>query len=152
MPGAGCMFTDGVRVLAGYQNKTGKISGFGGKSNEGETAIQTALRETVEELFGVEVVTVELIAKLPVSDHRIDYPQYTCFIYSFTDLETFLRRSKRVLGSSSLYEEFPETLGDLLFRRISGDDCEVSELYLLPARNTPIAGSFKRDLIEGGLY
>lgn len=149
MPGAGCMFTDGARVLGGYQTKTGKISGFGGKSIEGETPIQTALRETLEELFGVVEVPAELIDKLPVSEHRIEYPQYTCFIYSFTDLERFLRRSKRCLVRSPFYEEFPETIGDLLFCRTAKGAGEVGELYLLPAGNTPVAGSFRRDMQEG---
>ena len=47
------MFTDGIRVLAGRQNKSGKIGGFGGKSHGGESRTETALRETIEELFGI---------------------------------------------------------------------------------------------------
>lgn len=55
---AGIVFTNGKVVLAGYQRKirNGReistfISGIGGATEEGETPLQTAIRETVEEIY-----------------------------------------------------------------------------------------------------
>ena len=53
--GAGILFFDKslATILAGYQPKHGKWSGFGGRSLEGESSLQTAFREVCEELFGI---------------------------------------------------------------------------------------------------
>ena len=50
---AGSVFTDSKIILAGYQPRKKKpfISGIGGKREEGESYMDTAIRETVEELF-----------------------------------------------------------------------------------------------------
>ena len=150
MPGAGCMFTDGIRVLAGHQTKTGKIGGFGGKTEGSENRIQTALRETIEELFGVEDVPAELISKLPISQNYIEYPEYTCFVYNFEDLQTFIRRAGRYITSSPMYQVFPTTVWELIQNRMLFDSSEVGELYLIPAGKFTMSRSFERDLLEGG--
>ena len=144
------MFTDGIRVLAGRQTKTGKIGGFGGKSHGGESRTETALRETIEELFGVLDVPAELVKKLPISQSTIEYPEYTCFVYNFDDLQTFTRRAGRYINSSPLYAVFPTTVWDLLQNRMVSDSAEVGELYLLPTENYTMSRSFERDLMEGG--
>jgi len=142
------MFTDGVRVLAGYQTKTGKIGGFGGKSHPAESRTETALRETIEELFGIMDVPAELIAKLPISQSTIEYPEYTCFIYNFDDLQTFIRRAGRYINSSPVYAVFPTTVWELVQNRIFSDSAEVGELYLIPTERYPMSRSFERDLTE----
>ena len=144
------MFTDGNRVLAGYQTKTRKIGGFGGKSQDGESRVETALRETVEELFGVIDVPAELISKLPVSQNYIEYPEYTCFVYNFEDLQTFIRRAGRYINSSPLYTVFPTTVWELLQNRIFSDSAEVGELYLMPTGKFTVSRAFERDLLECG--
>lgn len=145
------MFTDGIRVLAGYQTKSGKIGGFGGKSHPGESRAETALRETIEELFGILDVPAELIKKLPISQSTIEYPEYTCFVYNFDDLQTFIRRAGRYINSSPLYAVFPTTVWELLQNRIFSDSAEVGELYLIPTEcEYTMSRSFERDLMEGG--
>ena len=144
------MFTDGTRVLAGYQTKTRKIGGFGGKTEGSENRIQTALRETIEELFGVVDVPAELISKLPISENYIEYPEYTCFFYNFEDLQTFIRRASRYIKSSQLYAVFPTTVWELIQNRNYTDSAEVGELYLLPTDNFTMSRSLQRDLMEGG--
>jgi hypothetical protein len=144
------MFTDGVRVLAGYQTKTGKIGGFGGKSNPAESRTETALRETIEELFGILDVPTELIKKLPISQNTIEYPEYTCFVYNFEDLQTFIRRAGRYINSSPLYAVFPTTVWELVQNRIFSESAEIGELYLMPTEKYTISRSFERDLMEGG--
>ena len=144
------MFTDGIRVLAGYQTKTRKIGGFGGKSHDAESRAETALRETIEELFGVIDVPAELIRKLPISQNTIEYPEYTCFVYNFDDLQTFIRRAGRYINSSPLYSVFPTTVWELLQNRIFSESAEVGELYLIPTDGYKMCRSFERDLMEGG--
>lgn len=149
MPGAGCMFTDGIRVLAGYQTKLGKIGGFGGKAHDGESRNETALRETIEELFGITDVPADLIAKLPRSSNYIEYAEYTCFVYNFDDLQTFIRRAKRYINSP-LYAIFPESVWDLIQHRMLSSSAEVGELYLMPTEKYGMSRAFERDLMEGG--
>jgi len=145
------MFTDGIRVLGGLQIKTGKIGGFGGKCLPGESRSETALRETIEELFGVVHVPSELIAKLPASQNFIEYPEYTCFVYNFDDLQTFIRRAGRYIQSSPMYAVFPLTVWELLQNRIFPESAEVGELYLIPTDGeSKISRSFERDLMECG--
>jgi len=145
------MFTDGIRVLAGYQTKLEKIGGFGGKSHPGESRIETALRETIEELFGVVDVPVDLLAKLPRSDNYIEYPEYTCFVYNFDDLQTFIRRTGRYVNTP-FYSTFPETVWDLIQKRVFPIDAEVGELFLIPAgeQHQVVSRAFQRDLREAG--
>jgi len=144
------MFTDGIRVLAGYQTKTGRIGGFGGKSLAGESRIETALRETIEELFGILDIPSDLIRKLPISQNTIEYAEYTCFIYNFDDLQTFIRRAGRCINSSPLYAVFPTTTWELIQNRMVSESGEVGELYLMPTDKFTMSRSFERDLLEGG--
>jgi 8-oxo-dGTP pyrophosphatase MutT (NUDIX family) len=57
-PGAGCIFTDGNLILAGYQPKGPYISGIGGSSFDGEEPIVTAMREVMEELLGISGIFI----------------------------------------------------------------------------------------------
>ena len=144
---AGCMFTDGRIVLAGFQPKMGKISGFGGGAKPYETPFETAIRETLEELLGVSEVPHELIAKMPEGGRHISYPAYTCFLYSFDDLETILRRSRRYYVMSPYYSDFPVTIGDLILKRDPAAEGEVTRLFLLPTdTDFLLCKSFQKDL------
>lgn len=63
---AGVAFTNGRHVLAGYQphKKHPSISGIGGSREHGESYMQTALRECVEELFEPPTIPKGLLPKL----------------------------------------------------------------------------------------
>ena len=50
---AGIVFKSETHVLMGYQPDKAMISGIGGKPLDLEPMIQTAFREAIEELFGV---------------------------------------------------------------------------------------------------
>jgi ADP-ribose pyrophosphatase YjhB (NUDIX family) len=134
---AGCLFTDGIHVLAGYQG--GKqppcISGFGGHCEMDEPVFQTALRETVEELFGVETVSPQLLHQLetglPPKD-SIQQNCYRCFVFDFKDLELLLKTVKDSGLQSSLYSTLPLTVSDLLFQRTVSLPTEIRHLCLLP--------------------
>ena len=132
---AGCLFTDKKLVLAGYQFRHGKgvLDGIGGTREEGETAIETAFRETLEELFEI-VCSDELIADIrrnfkPRS--KFQTGQYICFVYNFKTLEKMMVFLKGQGLHSPLYKVFPVTITDLLFsRRIR--PTELTHLSLIP--------------------
>ena len=147
---AGCMFTDDKFVLAGYQSKLGyNISGFGGSRKGNETYMQTALRETIEELFELPA-SVELINKLqrtlvPLSIHKNG--TYVLVHYSFEQLNKFLSISEPWCKDSPIYYEYPLTLNDLFFNRIYALDSEIKQLCLLPKKHDlKIDAEFLKDL------
>jgi hypothetical protein len=136
--GAGCLFTDGVRVLAGYQpnKKSPFISGIGGSKKAGETYFDTALRETMEELFGLTKYPVKMIDELKMIEPKNVYQNldYVNLVYSFEDLDLFLlvlNKYKKDL-KSTLYKTVPFTLNSLLLDRVYDKGAEISQLVLLP--------------------
>jgi hypothetical protein len=132
---AGCVFTDGKIILAGYQprKKVPIISGIGGKKEAGETYMDTAIRETVEELFEVEVsadLINELKATLP--EKIVQNGSYIIAVYTFTNLEEMLKHMKRKGITSKLYDTMPGNLMELIFNRKLVENPEISHLALLP--------------------
>lgn len=141
---AGSVFTDGKLILAGYQPKKRKpfISGIGGGKEASETYMDTAVRETLEELFEFKEIPEKL--KQEIQTHVI--PQrilqsgpYIMVVYTFDGLEEILKLVKKHNLNSPLYDFIPTTLLDLLFKRkldISSNNLffkpEISHLCLLP--------------------
>jgi len=154
---AGCLFTENGLVLAGVQpNKTPRcISGLGGKKHFGETYIQTALRETVEELYGYDyfehmVEFSEIIRKVintVPSRNCIENGNYISVIYTFKDLEAIMGIVAKQGLSSPFYVKPPKTLQDLLLKRNWGDlQPEVTTLVLLPAAQIMVDNNFAEDV------
>lgn len=134
---AGCFFTDGRYVLAGYQqNKTvPRISGIGGAKHDGESPVETALRETIEELFNIDY-----IPQIVITDIKINIPpknvfknhSYRLVTYTFSDLDYLLKILNKHGMKSPLYNTFPTNFQDLLFNRKIDKRSEISHLALLP--------------------
>lgn len=149
--GAGCFFTDGQYVLAGYQPYKKKISGIGGKRNEGESFHDTALRETLEELFEMHIQPALIIDELKMIPFRFVYSNsgYTNIIYTFDDLLQFLKIINKHAYKSRVYADFPLTIGDLISKRLLIPDCEISDLILLPLiEKLAIDPLFVKDITE----
>lgn len=127
---AGCLFTNGTHVLAGYQK--GCISGIGGKAEEGEEPQATALRETLEEIFGIHGFDIEKIRLTP--QKIIVKNSYTIFVYSFEDLENMCGVLQDIV--SPFYTKIPTIVWDLITRRLPVDS-EVRALCLLPVIDHP---------------
>ncbi len=149
--GAGCLFTDGIHVLAGYQIKKGQpiLSGLGGAREGDEILPVTAFRETLEELLGLYKIPFSVLFELYVH-HKpsrcIIQGSYSTYVLSFTQLESILKSlHAQNFQSSPFYKEFPLTLQDLLFKRLPNQS-EVSVLALLPAKACSIAPEFLHDL------
>lgn len=132
---AGCFFTDGRLFLAGYQpnKKRPCISGIGGSKKKGELPQQTALRETLEELFHVKKVPKELVDRLQILPTKITQNgSYMMYIYTFKQLEEILGLCLAAGIESPLYTSIPQTLSDLLLHRKHNKKAEISHLCLLP--------------------
>ena len=137
---SGCLFTNHSHVLAGLQ-KNG-LSGLGGKMRFTEIAIETAWRETLEELFGfhhnfIKDRMYELCAIRPLKV-LVD-TEYVCFVYTFKDLEKALSILKKYHPVSPFYRYFPTSVFDLVINRREFPDSqgsqgsEVGALAILPA-------------------
>jgi hypothetical protein len=133
---AGCVFTDGKLFLAGYQpnKKRPCISGLGGSKKKGEIAQETAIRETLEELFHLKKLPKKLTDKLiqMVPEKTCQNGSYFMYIYSFNQLEDMLRLCAAYDLVSPLYSTMPTSLIDLLLHRTHNKKAEVSHLCLLP--------------------
>ena len=148
---AGCIFTDGNLILAGYQPKILSISGIGGSRKEGETYKETALREMVEELFEIYPLK-ELLTKLETIDHQrvLVNGSYVCIIYSFTQLNEIISMIEQYYPDSKLYDKFPADFLDLIFTR-KNIDSEVTTLALLPVIRSGVLSideHFIKDMIK----
>ena len=132
----GCLFTDGRYILGGLQIKNGQkiISGFGGRAFENEDIIHTALREMVEELFEIHNIP-EIIEEIFI--HFIprrfaENGDYTLLVYDFEDLLDFVKILKGNHLVSPLYEQFPSSIEELIFKRSITESSEIQQLALLP--------------------
>jgi len=131
---AGCLFTNGIHVLAGYQpNKQfPSINGIGGKPEEGEEPLVTALREFLEEVFGIYDCVKGVSELRTVVPRRVfEQKRYVTYIYDFNDLVKMLEIVSGLGVCSPLYAEFPRSLVELLFTRLAVKS-EISHLCLLP--------------------
>lgn len=135
--GAGCVFTDGKHVLAGYQpnKKFPCISGIGGHKEEGETYYETAFRETVEEIYNVSSLPPQLIPSLmrQLPPRKEDFQHnYIILHYNFDDLKKFLQICKYSGLQSPVYKKLPLTLTQCIRNREIQSTAEISHLCLLP--------------------
>ena len=141
--GAGSVFTDGKIILAGYQPLKRKpfISGIGGKKEKGEMYMDTALRETVEELFEFKDIPAKLMDELKsrlIPQKVLQNDTYIIVVYTFIDLDTMLHIIAKYKLQSVLYDKAPMNLMELIFNRkleFNKDifyKPEISHLSLLP--------------------
>ena len=128
---AGIVFKSETHVLMGYQPHKAMISGIGGKPHEHELLIETAFRETIEELFGIDP-PISLIHTLinTFNAGKVSNDGYTMFILPFSDIPLFL--SIVSAFGSPYYSNFPTTITDLILNRRAPHDAEVTHLALVP--------------------
>lgn len=135
--GAGCIFTNGKLILAGYQpyKKVPVISGIGGSCNIDEDYIETAHRELLEELFGFDGDLSEIMSSIEnfvKPSRNLIQGDYVNLVYSFDDLVSILNFLYRLQIMSKFYDEFPQTVEDLLLKRKLIPGSEIQHLVLLP--------------------
>jgi len=142
---AGILFLDGPVALAGVQKHRkviegsieARLSGFGGhKEIEDIDWIHTAIRETVEELFDVEHVSVTLVQQIRTSlpyREPIQEGNYIMMHCNFTDLNTILLIASKHL-TSPLYKKQPLSLNELILKRRPQPTSEIGALALIPVQ------------------
>ena len=150
---AGIFFTNNKLVLAGYQpnKKVPFIGGIGGKKQNTELYHQTAIRETLEELFDIKP-SIELINTinttiLPQNVLITKNPEnYSILIFSFRNLEQMLQILLELNIISPLYDIFPKNISELIFNR-KDINSEITHLCLLPLKeNLTIDNNFMQDI------
>ncbi len=135
--GAGCVFTDGKHVLAGYQphKRYPCITGIGGHREKGEDYYQTAMRETVEEIYHVNTLPQHLvrtlIQQLPPRKEDNQH-NYIILNYNFDDFLKFLKICKKSGLQSPVYPRLPRTMMECIRNRTIDPKAEITHLCLLP--------------------
>ena len=126
-------------MLMGYQPDKQMISGIGGKPIGNETPIETAFRETIEELLGLQPskslidVLVDNFGFKP----EVKNGSYTMFIYTIDELMRFLCVVKSHSGPSPYYANFPTSVENLVYDRRTPLGVEVSHLCMVPIIHVP---------------
>lgn len=131
--GAGIIAIERGYALAGMSSKHKFFSGIGGKPEGDEEPIQTALREAVEEIFGIEPNPL-LLYDLYLTFHNnkiIERQQYHMVVMSFEDISKFVKVVKLNGTKSPFYNDIPESAIKLIMDRIPDDNSEVTELVFL---------------------
>jgi len=130
--GAGIVFTKNDHILSGYNVKEECWSGFGGRPEGCETVATTAVRETVEELFGISLKDEDnntLQQELVLGDHlhNMNYYFYTLDISKIFTIAEFLERKSYV---TPYYATYPKDIVELLCCR-KYDVQEITELEFI---------------------
>ncbi len=141
--GAGILFTNGKVVLGGISNIDGKsiISGIGGKKENNENYYECAIRETIEEIFEIDVSSdfirsFILDANSFVIEHEIINRGYIVIVCNFAMLENLSKKLSCDGYKSDLFEgEIPNSYEDIIRQRKRSDNCEIKSLLLLPIEN-----------------
>jgi hypothetical protein len=145
---AGILFTDERMVLAGCRSN-GVITGIGGKRKQDETPYKTAVRETLEELFELEVIPEELMNDVyaNITSYNVISGPYTIFVCTFHDLKEIIDMVRSYTVKSAVYDELPRSLEELIFNRHFSEKSEFTHLVLLPYFcNTRIENYFLKDI------
>ena len=151
---AGILFEDkdNSTFLSGWNPKQQAWSGFGGKRRGNETAWETALREVIEELFGIFLLPVSLNtmqqALSPMEFFQTK--KYVCFIMPLTFVFRLSEMLEMIEYKSPFYKVFPQTKDDLLLKRTIQlkKTPEITELCFLKSTFTgPIDFYFKSDIL-----
>ena len=137
--GAGILFVSytGGSVLAGFHPKLGRWSGFGGKCHENELYIDTAVREVVEEIFGIFSLSPAILSELGkcvVSAPRND-GGYMLFIEPIDTLLNMCEVLRKNAQISPYYQTIPSSLDSILVPRHVNYSSEISKLLFFAFRD-----------------
>jgi 8-oxo-dGTP pyrophosphatase MutT (NUDIX family) len=152
---AGILFEDSgetdVHYLSGWNPSLNAWSGFGGKRQGEETAWQTALREVIEELFGLRVkkdVLHSLYEKITPMEF-FQNGTYVCFVCPLRVIFEITIYLEGFGYKSPFYIKFPLTVYELLESRNydTVDRVEITDLtFLTSSSEQPMDPHYKSDL------
>ncbi len=130
---AGILFTDGTRVLSGYHPSLHVWSGIGGKTEEGETPQQTAIRECCEEVYGLKPDTVtleEMAVTLSLGEPTLR-GTYALFKTELDTLFSIAQILEKNGYTCQFYSSFPKTLKSLIEDRQTSETAEIQALTFM---------------------
>jgi hypothetical protein len=162
--GAGCLFGTKTHVLIGVHgrdyNRKGVpvklLNGLGGRREAEETIQETALRETIEELFGIKdphtlpewnPILAFFRTLSPQRTIHMTSPHYITLEYTMDDLCSLLQHCSTQL-ISPYYARFPTSLENLVYTRSAPETAEVSDLLVWPRRLVDTLYFLSPDLIH----
>jgi hypothetical protein len=151
---AGCIFTNETHILAGYQpnKKTPYISGFGGKRIGDEDFRVTAIRETLEELFDMTDIPMDLINHINDKITPINIlinGSHINLVMSFNHIINIMSYLREYNAHTYIYPNgIPTSIPELLFEREAKVTSEIKHLCILPIdKILPVDPLFAEDLI-----
>lgn len=149
---AGCSFQNDSHVLCGYQPYKQGITGIGGKREGTENVLETAFRETIEELFNIDsvprsLIDICIVELVPQRIIHMGGGYYNLVLNLEDQLPYLLALCAASRLETTLYPEnqVPDNLIDLLYKRRKNVNMEVESLALLPIVRK---ASPKRDLVD----
>jgi hypothetical protein len=131
---AGCLFlNNNNEVLMGYSTKYKFFSGFGGKKEEHESPRETALREVLEEFYGIEPSNDLVRQCVDLFIHRpfLQRDEYAFLVLSFDDYRRLAGLVIKERPTVPYYDTFPESMFHLVIDRKIKLDQEISTLRIL---------------------
>ena len=130
---AGVMFLrNNYDTLMGFTPKHSHYSGFGGMREPEESILMTALREAVEELYGIRP-DVELLDELVdrfSENPRYERDGYLFILIWFDEYPEFADIVRFHARRSPYYERFPKSIKSLVRKRRTVADMEITHLIV----------------------
>jgi 8-oxo-dGTP pyrophosphatase MutT (NUDIX family) len=136
---AGCLFlNNNSEVLMGYSTKYNWFSGFGGKKEENENSWETAMRETIEEFYGIEPSQDLVRQCAALFKHRpfLQRDEYAFLVLSFDDYRRIATLVSKSRPTVPYYDTFPESMFHLIIDRKLKADQEIGTLRILKQGQT----------------
>ena len=131
--GAGILFYHNNTFLTGFSSHLKLWSGFGGKVEKTDkTPLQTAIREVIEEVFGINPSEhiIRWIQNIKIQQiiNRHGYTLHICHINELKWISSILM----FFGEKSpYYKQLPSDITELLTERNAPEDAEVPTIELL---------------------
>ena len=135
MEAAGVLFLSPQNdTLFGWTPKLNKFSGIGGMIEADETPQQAAIREMLEELYGI-VPTKPMIDEYIIlfdSCPFLQHGTYGFYVIESDDYGLISKKLRKYYDSVPYYNRFPETIFNLIVDRNKElPDMEVTELIFM---------------------
>ena len=136
MKGAGCLFIQDTFVLVGYTPKINKWSGIGGKIQGHESLRETAIREMLEELFGLtpSQKLIDDCNNVLSTINLVIHDEYGILPISFDRYKMISLMLLQNDYASPYYKNLPMTFIDLVKERLPQDGAEITELKVINFR------------------
>lgn len=129
---AGILFLENASFLAGFQRKQMRWTGFGGKALPQEIPEETAVRETVEELFEINLSKQHIQDLVEELDIWMPYSSsgYEFFLLPFSGITIISDFLEAKEYRTPVYPQFPKSITALISHRILSKATEIEKINL----------------------